>query len=53
MEYRDIATTLFSTTRSSSVLQNIQWANEPINEELLVEVLQILEPRFRDTWLNS
>lgn len=48
-----IATTLFSTTRPSSVLQNIKWANEPINEELLVEVKKILEPRFRDTWLNS
>lgn len=48
-----IATTLFSTTKSASVLQNIAWANEPMNEELLAEVLQILEPRFRDTWLNS
>lgn len=48
-----IATTLFSTTRSSSVLQNIQWAEEPLDKALLKEVLQILEPRFRDTWLNS
>jgi aryl-alcohol dehydrogenase-like predicted oxidoreductase len=48
-----IATTLFSTTRSSSVLQNIKWANEPIDKELLAEVRKILEPRFRDTWLNS
>lgn len=48
-----IATTLFSTTRISSVLQNIEWANEPMNEELLQEVQLILEPRLRDTWLNS
>lgn len=48
-----IATTLFSATRSASVLQNIEWANDPINEELLAEVQKILEPRFRDTWLNS
>lgn len=48
-----IATTLFSTTRSSSVLQNINWANEPIDETLLAEVQKILEPCFRDTWLNS
>lgn len=48
-----IATTLFSTTRSESVLQNIQWANEPLDKELLAEVQAILEPRFRDTWLNS
>lgn len=48
-----IATTLFSTTRSASVLQNMAWAQEPINEELLREVREILKPRFRDTWLNS
>ncbi len=40
-------------TRSSSVLQNIAWASEPMDEELLNEVKEILEPRFRDTWLNS
>lgn len=48
-----IATTLFSTTRSEAVLDNICWANEPLDEELLKEVQDILEPRFRDTWLNS
>ncbi len=48
-----IATTLFSTTRASSVLQNIEWAKEPMDEELLIDVQKILEPRFRDTWLNS
>jgi len=48
-----IATTLFSTTRPESVLQNIHWANEPLDEELLHDVRKILEPRFRDTWLNS
>lgn len=48
-----IATTLFSTTRSEAVLDNIRWTNEPLDEELLKEVQAILEPRFRDTWLNS
>jgi aryl-alcohol dehydrogenase-like predicted oxidoreductase len=48
-----IATTLFSTTRPESVLQNIKWANEPLDEALLAKVKKILEPRFRDTWLNS
>ena len=48
-----IATTLFSTTRSEAVLQNIQWANEALDETLLAEVQEIIEPRFRDTWLNS
>lgn len=48
-----IATTLFSTTRPEAVIQNIQWAEEPMDEELYKDVCQILEPRFRDTWLNS
>ncbi len=48
-----IATTLFSTTRSQAVLDNIRWTNEPLDESLLKEVQEILEPRFRDTWLNS
>ena len=48
-----ITTTLFSTTRSSAVLDNIRWIEEPMDEELLKEVRKILEPRFRDTWLNS
>jgi len=48
-----IATTLFSTTRSEAVEQNIRWAEEPFDEELYAEVRNILEPRFRDTWLNS
>jgi aryl-alcohol dehydrogenase-like predicted oxidoreductase len=48
-----IATTLFSTTRPEAVLQNIRYANEPLDADLLQEVRQIIEPRFRDTWLNS
>ena len=48
-----IATTLFSTTRSEAVLKNIEWANEPLDEQLLAEVLEILEQRHNDTWLNS
>jgi len=48
-----IATTLFSTTRPESVMQNIRWAEEPLDEKLFDEVRLILEPRFRDTWLNS
>lgn len=48
-----IATTLFSSANPSSVLQNIQWINEPLDEVLLQEVQEILRPRFYDTWLNS
>jgi L-galactose dehydrogenase len=48
-----IATTLFSTTRSEAVLDNIRWTDAPLDEALLKEVQAILEPRLRDTWLNS
>ncbi|MBP1617237.1 MAG: L-galactose dehydrogenase [Bacteroidetes bacterium] len=48
-----IASTLFSTSRPEGVLQSIKWANEELDKELLAEVQSILEPRFRDTWLNS
>ncbi|MDR1675489.1 MAG: aldo/keto reductase [Tannerella sp.] len=48
-----IATTLFSTTRSQAVRNNVRWIREPLDEDLLREVQAILEPRFRDTWLNS
>ena len=48
-----IATTLFSTTRPEAVLKNIDWANTPLDKELLAEVQHILEPGYRDTWLNS
>lgn len=48
-----IATTLFSSSRPAAVLQNIKWVEEALDEELLAEVLEILKPRHRDTWLNS
>jgi aryl-alcohol dehydrogenase-like predicted oxidoreductase len=48
-----IATTLFSTTRPDCVRQNIHWAEGPLDTDLLTEVRHILEPRFRDTWLNN
>ena len=48
-----ISTTLFSTSRPEAVLQNIKWANEALDEELLSDVRKILESRSRDTWLNS
>jgi len=42
-----IATTLFSTTQSSNVEKNLRYVQEPINEELLDEVLKILKPIHR------
>jgi aryl-alcohol dehydrogenase-like predicted oxidoreductase len=48
-----IATTLFSTTNPENVLKTIQYANTPLDRELLREVQKIFEPGFRDTWVNS
>lgn len=48
-----IASTLFSTTRPDAVTRNTEWACQPLDRELYNEVREILEPRFRDTWLNS
>lgn len=48
-----IATTLFSTTNPENVKKNIQWAGEPMDEQLLQEVLEIIKPQARVTWANS
>ncbi|MDR0418730.1 MAG: aldo/keto reductase [Prevotellaceae bacterium] len=48
-----IATTLFSTTNPENVKKNIQWADEPMDEQLLQEVLEIIKPQARVTWANS
>ncbi len=48
-----IATTLFSTTNPENVLRTIEYAATPLDVELLTAVRGILEPGFRDTWVNS
>jgi len=48
-----IATTLFSTTNPENVLKTIQYAETPLDTDLLAEVQKIFEPGFRDTWVNS
>jgi L-galactose dehydrogenase len=40
----DIATTLVGTARPKNIRDNIAYANEPIDETLLAEVLEILKP---------
>jgi len=40
----DIATTLVGTARPKNIRDNIAYANEPIDEVLLAEVLEILQP---------
>ncbi|MDP4268897.1 MAG: aldo/keto reductase [Bacteroidota bacterium] len=48
-----ISSTLFSTTSSENVLKNIKWIEEPLDEQLLQEVREIIGPYFRETWENS
>lgn len=40
----DIATTLVGTARPQNIRKNIEFANEPMDEQLLAEVLEILKP---------
>lgn len=40
----DIATTLVGTASPRNILDNISYANEPMNESLLAEVMEILAP---------
>lgn len=40
----DIATTLVGTARPENIRDNIAYANEPLDEDLLAEVLEILAP---------
>ena len=48
-----ISTTLFSTTNPENVLKTIQYANTPLDNDLLRDIQKIFEPGFRDTWVNS
>lgn len=48
-----IATTLVSTARPENILQNIRWAAEPLDPELLQQVQAMLRPVLRETWENS
>ncbi|ASA24030.1 aldo/keto reductase [Paenibacillus donghaensis] len=45
-----IPTTLVSTASVGNVINNIAWCDEPINEQLLKEVLEILQPIHNHTW---
>ena len=53
INHPDIPTTLVSTSNPENIIRNIKWAEAPINERLLGEVLNILKPINRLTWENS
>lgn len=48
-----IATTLFSSANPANVLKNIQYAEEPIDWELVKEVQTIIGDQQRVSWANS
>jgi len=52
-QHPDIPTTLVGTANPETIVQNIKWAEEPMNKILLNEVLNILKPIHRKTWKNS
>lgn len=45
-----IPTTLVSTANPENISKNIEWTDEPINDELLAEVLAILAPIHNRSW---
>jgi L-galactose dehydrogenase len=45
-----IATTLVGTASPENIANNVQWADETMDEELLQEVLAVLKPIHNQTW---
>ena len=48
-----IATTLFSSANPENVKRNMQWADEPIDMQLVQEVRDIIGEQQRVSWRNS
>lgn len=48
-----IATTLFSSANPENVLKNIQYVNEPMDEELVQKVQEIIGDQMFVRWKNS
>lgn len=48
-----IATTLFSTANPQNVKKNVAYIEEPMDEELVREVREIIGDQFRVSWANS
>ena len=48
-----IATTLFSSANPQNVLKNIAYVNEPVDEQLVKEVQNIIGDQMRVRWKNS
>ena len=50
---RDIATTVVGTASPDEMRQNMAWAQQPPDEQLLREVLAILKPLKDITWQSG
>jgi len=48
-----IPTTLVSTANPDNIARNARWTLEPIDEELLRDVLELLEPVLGVTWVSG
>ena len=48
-----IATTLFSSANPANVLKNIGYVNDPIDEEVVARVREIIGDQMRVRWKNS
>lgn len=48
-----IPTTLVSTASPENIINNVAWTEEPLDEELLQQVLRILEPIHNKTWVSG
>jgi len=46
----DVATTLVGSANPAAMEKNVRWAGEPIDRQLLEEVLAILKPVHNLTW---
>jgi aryl-alcohol dehydrogenase-like predicted oxidoreductase len=48
-----IPTTLVSTANPDNIRKNAAWTEEPIDEELLKDVLEVLKPVHNETWVSG
>jgi len=48
-----IPTTLVSTANPANIRKNIEWTDKPIDQELLNDVLEILQPIRNRTWISG
>ena len=49
-QHAAIPTTMFSSSDPQSVLRNIQWSEESLDNELLIKVQQLLSPVMNKQW---